>query len=229
MIFAIAKLALFGLVVWWLFRAAEGRDERVDEQPRRKRSQKELKAGPEPSAAPAKDELRRGLGVDPENEEMSDAGGITRSASDRNATSADVPGGAGSRRRSWLLALDGVANLLFGIVLLAAPRPLFGALGLPWTGRGLYATILGGVLVGIGLALILESRGRVGRLGLGLGGAVAINMIAGMAIAAWLLFSGAGEVSSAGRAVLWLLVLFLVGLSIAEIVAHRHASSNADL
>ena len=105
---------------------------------------------------------------------------------------------------------------------------LFGALGLPWTGRGLYATILGGVLVGIGIALLLESRARVGGLvGLGLGGAVVINLTAGLAIAAWLLFSGADEVSSGGRIVLWLLVLFLVGLSTAEIVAHRRVSPDA--
>ncbi len=103
------------------------------------------------------------------------------------------------------------------------------ALGLPWTGRGLYPTILGGVLVGIGVALLLESRDRGGGLvGLGLGGAVAINLSAGLAIGAWLLFSGADGVSGGGRVVLWLLVLFLVGLSSAEIVAYRRRSSAPD-
>lgn len=126
--------------------------------------------------------------------------------------------------RSQLLTIDGVANLLFGLFLLASPRSFFLALGLPWTGRSLYATILGGVLVGIGIALMLESRRQNGGLvGLGLGGAIAINLTAGLVIAAWLLLSGATEVSTVGRVVLWLLVLFLVGLSTAEIVAHRRA------
>lgn len=124
--------------------------------------------------------------------------------------------------RSRLLTVDGAANLLFGVFLLALPRPLFEALSLPWTGRSLYATILGGVLVGIGIALLQESRSRAGSTrGLGLGGAVAINLAAGLVIGAWLLFSGAEDVAPSGRVVLWLLVLFLVGLSTGEIVAHR--------
>ncbi len=128
--------------------------------------------------------------------------------------------------RTRLLTVDGVANLLFGVFVLAGPRSLFEALGLPWTGRGLYATILGGVLVGIGIALLLESRWQIGEaVGLGLGGAVAINLTAGLAIAAWMLLSGADAVSSGGRAILWLLVLFLVGLSTAEIVTHRRVGA----
>ena len=131
--------------------------------------------------------------------------------------------------RSQLLTVDGAANLLFGVALLAFPRPFFEALGIPWTGHGLYPTILGGVLVGIGIALIQESRSRVGgAVGLGLGGAVAINLAAGLAIAAWLLFSGVDGVSASGRALLWLLVLFLVGLSAGEIAAHRRAKPEAD-
>ncbi len=129
--------------------------------------------------------------------------------------------------RSQLLTVDGVANLLFGLFLLASPGSFFEALGLPWTGRGLYVTILGGVLVGIGIALMLESRRVGGLVGLGLGGAVAINLTAGLAIAAWLLLSEADGVSSGGRIVLWLLVLFLVGLSSAEILAYRRKSSDA--
>ena len=54
-------------------------------------------------------------------------------------------------------------------------------------------------------------------------------LCAGLAVAAWLLFSGADGVASSGRAVLWLLVLFLVALSIAELVAHRQRISNAQI
>ena len=126
--------------------------------------------------------------------------------------------------RSRLLTVDGVANLLFGIALLAFPGAFFEALGLPRTGGGLYATILGGVLIGIGIALLQESRARPhARTGLGLGGAVVINLVAGVAIAAWLLFSAAQGASAGGRILLWLLLLFLVGLSAREIAVHRRA------
>lgn len=130
--------------------------------------------------------------------------------------------------RSQLLTVDGVANLLFGIALLAFPRPFFETLGIPWTGHGLYPTILGGVLVGIGIALMQEARSRFeGAKGLGLTGAVAINLAAGLAIAAWLVRSGADDVSASGRVFLWLLVLFLVGLSAGEIAAQRRAETEA--
>ena len=101
--------------------------------------------------------------------------------------------------RARFLLVDGMANLLFGVALLAFPRSFFEALGLPWTGRGLYATILGGVLIGIGIALLQESRARPqARVGLGLGGAIAINLVAGLAITAWLLFFAAEGVSAGG-------------------------------
>ena len=128
--------------------------------------------------------------------------------------------------RSQLLTIDGLANLLFGLFLLASPRSFFEALGLPWTNRSLYATILGGVLIGIGFALMLESRRPGGLVGLGLGGAVAINLTAGLVIAGWLLLSGADGGSGVGRIVLWFLVLFLVGLSSAEIVSYRRSNSD---
>ncbi len=128
--------------------------------------------------------------------------------------------------RSQLLTIDGVANLLLGFFLLASPRSFFDALGLPWPGRSLYVAILGGVLVGIGIALLLESSRVGGLVGLGLAGAVAINLTAGLVIAAWLLLSGANGVSGMGQIVLWLLVVFLVGLSSAEIVAYRRSEPN---
>ncbi len=131
-------------------------------------------------------------------------------------------------RRSHLLTVDGVANLLFGIAVLACPEPFFRTLGLPWPGHSLYSTILGGVLVGIGLALIREGHSKAGvTAGLGLWGAVAINLSAGLVIAGWLLFSGNESVLAPGRMVLWALVLFLIGLSVAEIVAQQRGKNTA--
>ena len=204
MIIVVAKLVVLGFLVWAIYRSAKGRDERGEHA---------LAA-----AGAASGPYAQGSG--PGSENAPDAGGDSRSASENDRAPDDASEDVLEGRRSGLLALDGVVNLLFGVALLAFPRPFFDALGLPWTDRGLYATILGGVLVGIGLALLLEGRGRIG-VGLGLGGAVAINLIAGGAIAGWLLLTAAGDMSSTGRDVLRLLVLFLVGLSLAEIVSQR--------
>lgn len=128
-----------------------------------------------------------------------------------------------------LPTVDGVANLLFGLVLLVFPRAFFEALGIPWTEHGLYPTILGGVLVGIGVALVQERRsGGGGAKGLGLAGAVAINLSAGLAIAAWLVLSEANELQASGRIFLWLLVLFLVALSAGEVAAQRREEHEAN-
>jgi uncharacterized membrane protein HdeD (DUF308 family) len=57
----------------------------------------------------------------------------------------------------WLLALAGVASIVFGVLLMAAP--LVGALVIAiWI--GVYALIFGGMLVGLGLRLRSWSRGR---------------------------------------------------------------------
>ena len=57
----------------------------------------------------------------------------------------------------WLLALAGVASIVFGVLLMAAP--LAGALVIAiWI--GVYELIFGGMLVGLGLRLRSWSRGR---------------------------------------------------------------------
>ena len=79
-------------------------------------------------------------------------------------------------RHRLLLALDAAVNLLLGAILLLFPAGLIALLGLPATDTHFYTSILGGVLFGIGLALLLELRGGSARIrGLGLGGAIAIN------------------------------------------------------
>ncbi len=129
----------------------------------------------------------------------------------------------GMRKRSEILTIDGVANLLFGAFLLLAPRGAFEILGLPWTERALWALILGGVLFGVGVALLLESRRPQGGIvGLGLGGAVAINLGGAAGILLWL-FLGAGEIPLKGRALLGVLVAFLVGLSSFELLVSRRS------
>ncbi len=120
--------------------------------------------------------------------------------------------------RSILLTIDGIINLVLGLLLIAFSTPLVEALGIP-DAPGFYPNILGGVLFGIGIALFLEKRnqGPLGS-GLGLNGAAAINICGGLVLAGWLIF---GDLSLPlySSVLLWTLVLLLVGISSAELLA----------
>ena len=121
-------------------------------------------------------------------------------------------------RRDLLLAVDGTVNLALGAALVAFPRGLVRALGVPAVESAFYPSILGGVLLGIGVALFLErGRGRSGAAGLGLAGAVAINLCGGVVLGGWLLLGGL-HLPLRGRVFLWALVALLVGLSVVELI-----------
>jgi hypothetical protein len=133
---------------------------------------------------------------------------------------------SGGRRA--LLALDGAINLLLGAGLIVFPRRLVLALGIPAVESAFYPSILGGVLFGIGVALLLERlRRRGGRRGLGLAGAVAINLCGGLVLAGWLALGGL-ELPFRGRLFLWGLVVVLVGLSAVELAHRRRPVRTAD-
>ena len=117
---------------------------------------------------------------------------------------------------STLLTLDAVINLALGILLLLFPSGLVSALGVPEATPAFYPSILGAVLFGIGIALLIE-RAR-GASGLGLAGAISINLCGGLALAAWLVF-GSLALPLRGRLVLWALVVVLVGISSLELAA----------
>lgn len=119
-------------------------------------------------------------------------------------------------RHTSLLKIDAAINLILGILLLAFPLELVQALGLPMADPSFYPSILGGVLFGIGLALLIECyRQSNGFIGLGLGGAIAINLCGGFVLAIWLL-SGSLNLPLRGQIFLWSLVLLLVGISLIE-------------
>ena len=116
--------------------------------------------------------------------------------------------------------VDAAINLILGGMLLFFPKRVIGFLGAPMTQQPFYPSILGGVLIGIGIALIIECvRKGVGPVGLGLGGAVAVNLSAGFVLAAWLLFSDLG-IPLKGQIFLWGLVLVLVVISVSELVVY---------
>ncbi len=121
-------------------------------------------------------------------------------------------------KESMLLTIDAIINLALGVLLVTFPAPLVEVLGMP-DAPGFYPNILGGVLIGIGIALLTE-RGSQGRhsSGLGLNGAIAINLCGGLVLAGWLTF-GELAIPLRGYILLWGLVILLLGVSFAELFA----------
>ncbi len=128
-------------------------------------------------------------------------------------------------KHSFLLKVDATINLILGVLLLAFPAGLVKLLGIPPAASSFYPTLLGGVLFGIGLALLIECYWKSSRFeGLGLGGAIAINLCGGGVLAIWLL-SDTLRLPLRGQLLLWFLVLLLIGLSILEGFAHLRGES----
>ena len=122
--------------------------------------------------------------------------------------------------RARFLWLDALINLVLGAALLFF-RTTAPILGIPPASQAFYPTILGAVLFGIGLALLWEIyRGEDHPVGLGLGGAVVINLSGGAALTAWLVL-GDLNVPTHGQLILWALAVLLVVISLAEIVTRR--------
>ena len=122
---------------------------------------------------------------------------------------------------SILIAVDSVVNVLLGLLLLIFPPRLVEWLGLPPPSSAFYVRLLGAVILGIGVALAIEFRRQPSSplVGLGIGGAVAINLCGGGALVAYLAF-GDLSLSTEGTIVLWILAALVVGLGLVELVAH---------
>lgn len=125
-----------------------------------------------------------------------------------------------------LLAIDGMVNILLGLLLLLFPMGIIDFLGLPETDTNFYATLLGAVIVGVGLALFSElACYERGFRGLGLGGAILINLVASIVLIGWLLF-GSLPIPLKGRIVLWTVGLTVFSIGIAEIVTQSWQYEN---
>ncbi|MDH3588176.1 MAG: hypothetical protein OEQ74_02105, partial [Gammaproteobacteria bacterium] len=117
--------------------------------------------------------------------------------------------------KSVLLIVDAIINLVLGAGLILFPAPIVEWLGIPGAEPAFYPGILGGVLFGIGIALLRERHYGTG--GLGLWGALSINLCGGLVLAGWLLFGGL-VLPLRGLVFLWALVAVLVGISAFEAV-----------
>jgi hypothetical protein len=119
--------------------------------------------------------------------------------------------------------VDAVVNLALGILLLLYPQWLVDALGMPPVATNFFPNILGGVLFGIGLALLVAYRD--GRRGLGLDGAIAINLCGAGAVTGWLIIAPQ-MIPPRGRITLWIIALLVIGIGLIELQhrlrANRH-------
>ena len=114
-----------------------------------------------------------------------------------------------------LLIIDCIVNISLGLLLLLFPLGVIDFLGLPETNTYFYPSILGAVILGIGLALFFELVGYKKRFrGLGLGGAILINIVGSLVLMYWLVF-GSLSIPIRGQIILWIVgsLVFLIGIA----------------
>jgi hypothetical protein len=124
-------------------------------------------------------------------------------------------------KRNFLLLLDSIVNLILGLLLIIYSARLAGFLGVPVIESAFYPNILGGVLIGIALALLAETISKNSKLtsGLGLFGAILINLCGGMVLLFWLIF-GDLNLPVRGEIFLWSLDILLILISSLELFGH---------
>jgi hypothetical protein len=123
------------------------------------------------------------------------------------------------RKHKNLLLIDGIANLVLGVLLLLFPLGVAEFFGVPQPESNFYPTILGGVILGIGIALLIERFGFVKQIrGLGLGGAIAINISGSLVLLGWLIFAPP-MLPLWGLIILWAIGIIVLGIGLVELVA----------
>ena len=116
-----------------------------------------------------------------------------------------------------LLLIDGIVNLLIGILLLLFPLGMAQLLGVPLPNIYFYPTILGAVIFGIGIALLLEAYGEPrGIHGLGLAGAIVINFCGAGVLTLWLIFVPL-NLPLRGYIILWTIAILVLAIGFIEL------------
>jgi hypothetical protein len=121
-------------------------------------------------------------------------------------------------KQNRLLISDALINLALGIPLVLSPTAVARFLGIPVPAVPFYASILGAVLAGIGIALLLECLGSRRITGLGTAGAVSINICGAGVLAIWLIRGGL-EIPLRGHLFLWAVAVVVLGIGAIEILA----------
>ena len=122
-------------------------------------------------------------------------------------------------KHKTLLVIDAIINFVLGLLLLLFPAGVVELLGLPLTNTNFYPSILGAVLFGIGVALLIERYGASKNIrGLGLGGAIAINLCGAGVLLLWLLIAPF-DISLRGNVILWSIAIIVLIVGFVEIIA----------
>ena len=122
-------------------------------------------------------------------------------------------------KHKTLLVIDAIINLVLGVLLLFFPAGVVELLGLPLTNTNFYPSILGAVLFGIGVALLIERYGASKNIrGLGLGGAIAINLCGAGVLLLWLLIAPF-DIPLRGNVILWSIAIIVLIVGFVEIIA----------
>jgi len=116
-----------------------------------------------------------------------------------------------------LLLVDGIVKLALGILLLLFPLGIAEFFSVTVPTNNFYATILGGVIFGIGAALLIERYGFENQVrGLGLGGAIAINIYGSLVLPGWLIFTPP-MIQLRGSIILWTIGILVLGIGLVEL------------
>jgi hypothetical protein len=122
-------------------------------------------------------------------------------------------------KHKTLLVIDAIINLVLGVLLLFFPAGVVELLGLPLTNTNFYPSILGAVLFGIGVALLTERYGASKSIrGLGLGGAIVINLCGAGVLLLWLLIAPF-DIPLRGNVILWSIAIIVLIVGFVEIIA----------
>lgn len=133
-----------------------------------------------------------------------------------------------NKKQKLLLAVDAVVNLVLGVLLLLFPAGMLELLGLPQVSHHFYTTILGAVIFGIGIALLIDLLGdSYGVRGLGLAGAIAINLCGGGVLLVWLIVRPF-ELPVRGHVVLWSVAVVVVGVGLMELITGSWKTKNGN-
>ena len=120
-----------------------------------------------------------------------------------------------------LLLIDSIVNIVIGLFLLCYPLGSGAILELPNSENNFYPLILGAVILGIGIALFIEYKfSEKGKRGLGLEGAISINITAGSVLILFLIFTPL-HITSAGSIILWSVGILVIGIGIAELFRQK--------
>ena len=116
------------------------------------------------------------------------------------------------------LLIDASINFILAILLLTFSPALVNFLGVPDTDNSFYPNILGAIFLGITIALVIEANRKHSDryVGLGLIGAISINLSGGLVLLLWLLLGGL-NLPLKGLIFLWVLDILLVVVSSIEL------------